>query len=171
MLADARTRLTGVRRWVLGSVTLALAIGVVVMHSLGLGHHGPSLPHHGSVTAQHGGALASTSVPPPAETAGAGSVGHASGHASPDADAAASVAVAPGAGAVVAISAAGPGAMAVCLAVLPVLLLLRRGGDRTWFARALPRARRLPFGARSSSSTRPPGRAGPTLSELCILRT
>ena len=171
MLGDARTRLTGVRRWVLGSVTLALAIGVVVMHSLGLGHHGPSLQHPGSVTAPHGAHLDSMSVVAATAAAGAGSVGHASGHVSPDADAAASVEVAPGAGPAVAISAAGPGAMAVCLAVLPVLLLLRRGGDRAWFARALPRARRLVHGARSSSSTRPPGRAGPTLSELCILRT
>lgn len=184
---DTRPPLAGVHRWLLGMVTLALAIGVVVMHSLGIGHHGPALGHHGVASAQHDPASArpDSAIAQHATDhddvfttpGGAVASGHSAGHgvAAQDLGRVASpehvVAAAVGDGPVLAVPEVGHGSMAVCLAVLPLLLLLRRLGDRAWFARAQSSARRHRHGLQASWLILPPGRAGPSLSELCILRT
>lgn len=164
-------------RWLLGLVTLVLALGVVAMHSLGIGHHAPA---QGATVTQPIAAPA----PTPDHTVGHHSVGGSDGTDAPTAaptdaptDASRGVAVEPtclsagvatAAGAVV--SRATHGATVVCLAVLPLLLLLRRRGERAWFAPGLALARRTVGVATATWSTVRPGRAGPTLSELCILR-
>jgi hypothetical protein len=141
--------------------TLVLALGVVVMHSLGVGHHGPT----------PSAATASATATAPAVTAHHAAGHSVAGHGTVDAPA--SVAVeghGPGL-ATAATAATARGAMVTCLAVLPFLLLLRRPGDRAWFARALASVTRPLAGLPSSFFCLPPGRAAPSLSELCILRT
>ncbi|WP_404391403.1 hypothetical protein [Humibacillus xanthopallidus] len=185
---DPRPPLAGVHRWLLGMVTLALAIGVVVMHSLGVGHHGPTLGHHDSAVSQHAVAQDTVAQDTVAHDAiaqdgvatmqaEAVTSGHSAGHgaAAHDLDRVATpepvMAAAVGSGPDIASTEVGHGSMAVCLAVLPLLLLLHRLGDRAWFARAQSSARRHRHGLQTSWLSLPPGRASPSLSELCILRT
>jgi len=172
---DARPQPTGLRRWLLGTLTLVLAVGVVVMHALGVGHHGAAVGAPTGAAASHatgghasgdhdpGGPasvdLASTA--PVAPTAHMSSAEH--GPAAVVADVAVTVRVA--------VAGAGHGAMVMCLAVLPLLLLLRRPAERAWFRRAPSSVRRRLAGLSASWLSRPPGRAGPSLAELCILRT
>ena len=175
---DARPRLTGLRRWLLGTLTLVLAVGVVVMHALGVGHHGAAVGAPTGAAASHAtgghasgdhdpGApasvdLASTApVAPTAPPAHMSSAEH--GPAAVVADVAVTVRVA--------VAGAGHGAMVMCLAVLPLLLLLRRPAERAWFRRAPSSVRRRLAGLSASWLSLPPGRAGPSLAELCILRT
>jgi len=127
---DARRRPLGMRRWLLGTVTLALALGVVVMHSLGVGHHGALSGHVSTAVVGAEGVALSLAGPEP-----------------------------------------GPGAMAMCLAVLPLLLLSRRRGGGASSGGALRHTPRPPAAVPASWFCRPPGGAGPTLSKLCILRT
>ncbi|GAA2165115.1 hypothetical protein FHX52_4553 [Humibacillus xanthopallidus] len=136
-------------RWLLVLVTLVLALGVVVMHSLGIGHHGSSHLSPGGASSV---------------TAGAAHAHEQTGH-----HVAAAEPSAPSPGGE-SSQAARHGASVMCLAVLPLLLLLRRGG-RAWFARAVAAARRPVVAVPGSWLTiraRPPGSI---LSELCILRT
>jgi hypothetical protein len=175
-------------RWLLGLVTLVLALGVVVMHSLGIGHHGPShiapggqsmamagaagahqaTHHHSSATdptvasghdarhdaghdARHGGGSAASH--------GLNEVSHGT------AGSAATVAER------VVAAGASHGATVMCLAVLPLLVLLRRRGGGAWFARAVAAARRPGVAVRARSSIARPRPPGSILTELCVLRT
>ena len=62
---DARRRPLGMRRWLLGTVTLALALGVVVMHSLGVGHHGALSGHVSTAVVGAEGVALSLAGPEP----------------------------------------------------------------------------------------------------------
>ena len=167
---DARRRPLGMRRWLLGTATLALTLGVVVMHSLGVGHHGSAFMHHDSTSTHHAGTVAS-GAPALARQSGHGSgerVSHhgaLSGHVSTAFGGAAGVALS------LAGSEPGPGAMAMCLAVLPLLLLSRRRGGGASSGGALRHTPRPPAAVPASWFCRPPGGSGPSLSKLCILRT
>lgn len=165
----------GLRRWLLGTLTLVLAIGVVVMHALGVGHHGAAVASPTGSAASHAtgghapsdhdlGGQASDDLASSAlmtSTAHMSSAGHGAGAVVADVAVTSSITLA----------SVRHGAMVMCLAVLPILVLLRRRGDRAWLARARSSVRRAPTGLPASWSSIPPGRAGPSLSELCILRT
>ena len=133
----------------LGLVTLVLALGVVVMHSLGIGHHGsPHLAPGGQSTV----------------TAGAAHTHAQTGH---HVSAVEPSAPSPGHEARQAVR---HGATVMCLAVLPLLLLLRRGG-RAWFARAVSAGWSPVLAVPGSWLTVRARPSGAILSELCILRT
>ena len=180
-----RRRPAGLQRWLLGIGTLLLALGVVVMHSLGIGHHGSIHPAPGDRPAVTAGAVVAhevaghdamvldptvTNARHPASHSEGHSASHRASHGASHDTAAYGSMVAERA--VAAAAGMSHGATVMCVAVLPLLVLLRRRGGRAWFARAVGAARRpvasLP--AASWSAGRP-RRPGSILSELCILRT
>ena len=158
---DARRRPLGMRRWLLGTVTLALALGVVFMHSLGVGHHGSAFMQHDSTSTHHAGTVAS-GAPALARQSGHGSGERVSHHGALSGHVSTAVGGAAGVALSLAGSEPGPGAMAMCLAALPLLLLLRCRGGGAWSGGALRPSPRSPAAVPASVFSLPPGRAGPS---------
>ncbi|TQM64474.1 hypothetical protein [Humibacillus xanthopallidus] len=172
-------------RWLLALVTLVLALGVVVMHSLGIGHHGPShlAPGgHSMATAGAAGAHEAThhqsSATEPTVVPGPGpghdpkhGAGSVASHVLNDETSDGTAGSAPAVAERVVAAGASHGATVMCLAVLPLLVLLRRRGGGAWFARAVAAARRPAVPVRAWWSVARPRPPGSILTELCILRT
>ena len=154
------------RTWTLALVVLLLAAGVIALHSLGTGHHGATTTGPLSHVDMRSAAAAPS---PMTSQAGHGAMSEATGirHADGSGCTGCSLSISEPPRNVAMLD--GQGLMAMCLAVISVLVLLLRPAWRGWFRP--PQYLWNPSQTATGVHHYGPPAGSVSLSRLCVLRT